>query len=431
MGLKDILAAMTRKPRGSDKYAKFMEGYSPVFTQFGTDVYASDIVQGAIDAIATECSKLQPRHIRQVSADKIDTVKGSINRLLKVSPNEMMTTRDFLEKIIWQLYLNSNAFIYPTYRNVTDSRGNRTREYTGFYPLNPLVVEFIQDESGGLFIRFTFQNSDKFTLPYSDVIHLRKRFSLNEVMGGGLNGQPDNAGLLKMLETDNIVIQGLGKAIKSGLTLRGIVRINTMLDDQAQLAERQRFESALDSSKSGIMALDLKGDYIPLATDPKVIDKDTMSFIQDRILNNIGVSYPIFCGKFTDEDYQAFYEKTLEPLIISLGQAFSKCLFTQRELDLGNEIAFYPQKLLFTNIKNKLAAADILGNRGALTNNALLDIFGYPPYEGGEVRLVSLNYVDVNIANEYQMQKAKAAATPPPAEGEKKDVTDKTEEPAE
>jgi len=44
-----------------------------------------------------------------------------------------------------------------------------------------------------------------------------------------------------------------------------------------------------------------------------------------------------------------------------------------------------------------------LGSRGALTNNQMLAAFGYPPYEGGNVRLMSLNYVDVNIANQYQL----------------------------
>jgi hypothetical protein len=131
-----------------------------------------------------------------------------------------------------------------------------------------------------------------------------------------------------------------------------------------------------------------------------------MQFLQDKILNWFGVSMPILSGDFNDEQYQAFYEKTLEPLIISLGQAFSKCLFSPRELDVGNEIVFYPQKLLFTNVKNKIAVADILGNRGSLTNNELLDLFGYPPYEGGDLRYVSLNYIDVSIANEYQMKRA-------------------------
>jgi hypothetical protein len=234
---------------------------------------------------------------------------------------------------------------------------------------------------------------------------------MNDVMGGGASGQPDNAALITVLDINNTVLQGLAKAIKTSLTMRGILKINTMLDDERQQAERARLEAAITSGNTGIVALDLKGDYIPLNPDPKLLDKDIIEFLQNKILNYFGVSVPILSGDFTDEQYQAFYEKTLEPIIISLGQAFSKTIFTQRELDIGNEIVFYPQKLLFTNTKNKIAVADILGNRGAVTNNDLLELFGYPPYEGGHVRNMSLNYIDVNIANEYQMNRAGMSQT--------------------
>lgn len=58
----------------------------------------------------------------------------------------------------------------------------------------------------------------------------------------------------------------------------------------------------------------------PLKIDPKVIDKDTVELIETRILANRGVSIEIYNGDFNEEQYQAFYEKTLEPLIVSLGQ---------------------------------------------------------------------------------------------------------------
>jgi hypothetical protein len=234
----------------------------------------------------------------------------------------------------------------------------------------------------------------------------RKKFSVNDIMGGGANGQPDNSSILKVLEINDTVLQGLGKAIKTSLSIKGILKINTLLDDDKQKAERERFEKQILNSESGILPMDLKGEYTDLKVDPKIIDKDTMQFLQDKILNYYGVSIPILTGDYSDEQYQAFYEKTLEPIIISLGQAFSKTIFSNRELDVGNEIAFYPQKLLFTNVKNKIAVADILGNRGALTNNDLLDLFGYPPYEGGDIRNMSLNFIDVTLANDYQMKRA-------------------------
>lgn len=94
-------------------------------------------------------------------------------------------------------------------------------------------------------------------------------------------------------------------------------------------------------------------------------------------------------------------------MIISLGRAFSKVLFTARELDFGNEIIFYSQGLMFTNMKNKIAAVDVLSSRGTLTDNQILEIFGFPPFEGGDVRHMSLNYINRDIADAYQMSKSK------------------------
>jgi HK97 family phage portal protein len=404
-----IKTAFNRQDK-SLQYAKILDGFTPIFSQFGQNIYASDVVQTCIDCIATECSKLQPKHIRTDNNNMRVDVKSSTNRLFKFAPNELMTTRDFIEKIIWLLYMNYNAFIYPTYDVVT-TNGVVRKDYTGFYPLNPTQVTFLQDPTNTMFVEFTFSNGQKHTIPYSDVIHLRKKFSVNEIMGGGANGQPDNSAILKVLEINDTVLQGLGKAIKTSLTIRGILKIATMLDDDKQQAERKRFETAMLNSESGILPMDLKGEYHDLKVDPKIIDKDTMQFLQDKILNYYGVSVPILSGDYTDEQYQAFYEKTLEPIIISLGQAFSKTIFSTRELDVGNEIVFYPQKMLFTNVKNKIAIADILGNRGALTDNDLLDLFGYPPYEGGDVRKMSLNYIDAALANDYQMKRAGTKGT--------------------
>lgn len=386
-------------------YATMLNGNTPIFSQFGDNIYSSDVVQMCIDCIATECSKLQPKHVRLDKNDMQVNVKGSLNRLFKFAPNELMTTRDFIEKIIWLLYMNYNAFIYPVFE-YKGPKGSRAKEYKALYPLNPIQVDYLQDQTGKLFVKFYFNGGQDFTLPYSDVIHLRKKFSVNDIMGGGLNGQPDNVALLKVLEINDTVLQGLEKAIKTSLSIRGILKISTMMDDEKQKKERERFEKAVSSGTTGILPMDLKGEYTDLKVDPKLIDKDTLEFLQNKVLNYYGVSVPILSGDFTDEQYQAFYEKTLEPIVISLGQAFSKTIFSTGEIDRGNEIVFYPEKLLFTNTKNRIAVADILGNRGALTNNDLLELFGYPPYEGGTERFMSLNYIHTSLANEYQMKRA-------------------------
>lgn len=412
MGLTDFFSGLiSRKPDQQTRNARILNG-EPVFSQFGQNVYASDLVQMAIDVIASECSKLQPRHIRTDDKGAQTVVKGSINRLFRISPNPLMTTRDFMEKVIWLLFLNYNAFIYPLYDNVRNAAGQIRREYTGLYPLNPYQVDFQQDGAGKLFTKMYFTNGDSFTLPYADVIHLRKKYSEHDILGGGANGQPDSEALLKVLEADSIVVQGVGKAVKAGLAVRILAKVNTMLDDDAQRAERARFERMLASGEAGVLPIDIKGDVTALQIDPKVIDTDTMKFIQDRILYYYGVSWPILTGDFKDEQYQAFYEKTLEPLLISLGQAFSKTIFTARELDVGNEIVFYGKSMMYLSTKSKTELLKIVGEQGLLTDDQKLGLLGYPPLEDGtgNRRTMSLNYIDVSLANEYQMTRAKTPA---------------------
>jgi HK97 family phage portal protein len=386
-------------------YAKFMGGYVPIFGQFGDNIYASDVVQVCIDVIATEISKLQPRHIRTDTEGMQTTPKSSLNRLFKFAPNELMTTRDFLEKVIWLLYLNYNAFIYPTYVTTSDSTGKQVKTFTGLYPLNPTQVDFLQDESDRLYVRLYFFSGDNFTLPYSDVIHLRKRFSVNEIMGGGIDGQPDNDALLKVLQINDVILQGLEKGLKTSMSVRGVMKINTMMDDEAQKAERARFEEMMRSGDSAILPVDLKGDFTPINLDPKMVDKETMEFLDSKVQRWFGVSLPILTGDYTDEQYQAFYEKTLEPLVISLGQAFSKALFTTRELDIGNEVVFYHRNMMYLSTAAKLNLIKTAGEQGLLTDDQKLAILGYPPLEDGSGyrRTMSLNYIDVSLANAYQM----------------------------
>jgi len=413
MALKDFFAGLIgqKTPR---MYAKILNG-EPVFTAFGDNVYSSDVVQMAIGVIATECSKLQPRHIRIGENGTRQEVVGSLNRIFKFAPNPLMTTRDFLEKVIWMLHLNYNAFIYPMFDVVTAPGKPPRREYTAFYPLNPYQVDFLQDDAGTLFVHMFFRNGTDFSLPYSDIIHLRMQYSQHDILGGGINGQPDNAALLQVLETNNIVMQGIGKAIKTSLSVRGVMKISTMADDDKQRAERARFEALLETGKSGILPVDLKGDFLPISLDPKVIDKETMQFLQDTILNYYGVSLPIITGKYNDEDYQAFYEKKLEPLVISLGQAFSKCLFTNRELDVGNEIMFYGKNMMYLSTKSKTELLKIAGEQGLMSDDQKLELLGYPPLPNGtgNRRTQSLNYIDTTLINDYQLTKAKSGGIRP------------------
>lgn len=373
MGLIDFINKF-RKNKNNTKYAKVLNGYSPIFSQFGQDIYASDVVQQAIACIVTELTKVNPFHIIKKGSDLTPVESSQIQRLLD-QPNERMTQTDFLEKVYWQLYLNYNAFIIPTY----DRKPNGTKTYTGLYPIQPTNVTLLQDPSGSLFIKFKFRNDYETTLRYSDVIHIRYRFSVNEFLGGNEWGQPDNKALLKTLELNDTLLQGVAKALKSSFSINGVIKYNTLLDDGKMEKNIQAIEARLNKNESGFLPLDIKGEYIPLQNKIQLVDSTTLKFIDEKILRNFGVSLAILTGDYTKEQYEAFYQKSLEPIIKRTGEAFTMALFTEREKGFGNQIVFYPHELIFMDTGQKVDLFNLLVDSASCYKNELRTAFGMKP----------------------------------------------------
>lgn len=411
MKILDFFAKLkksTNKIAKNKKYADILNGYTPIFTQFGNDIYASDVVQQCIGCIVNEMKKLRINHTRTSGEDRL-IVNDSLNNLFE-RPNDLMTQSDFIEKTMWLLLLNYNAFILPSYTYIKNKDGSKTKKYTGLYPLKPSTVDFVQDtETNDLYVVFHFDNGYKSEpILYSEIIHLRKNYSLNEFMGGDEQGNPDNKAMLKTLEINDTILQSVAKSVKGSFNINAVVKYNTMMDDEKTTQAIKELEEKIQNNSSGFLPLDLKSEYIPITRDLKLIDKDTLEFIDNKILRNYGVSAAILSGDYSKQQYEAFYQKVLETFIISMGQEFTTKLFTSTERAHGNKIELFPEDLIFLTNDQKIELIKELGARGAFTNNQMLKMFGIPPYPGGNVRYMSLNYVDVSIANQYQLDKAKS-----------------------
>ena len=161
--------------------------------------------------------KPRPAHIRENGND-IVPVNSTLQAVLN-DPNPLMTTADFLEKVMWLRYLNYNAFIVPTFYEWKEKDGTVKRKYEGLYPIQPSRVDFIEDASGRLFVKLYFANGQDFTVKYSDIIHLRRNYSVNQYMGGNDFGQPDNDALLKTLDLNHQLLQGVSAAMKSSFSI--------------------------------------------------------------------------------------------------------------------------------------------------------------------------------------------------------------------
>ena len=388
-----------------------IDGYSPTFAQFGTNIYMSDAVQQALKCIVDEVKKLNPTHIRLVDSDPVPIRDSTVAAVL-ADPNPLMTTSEFLEKTAWLLLLNFNAFIIPTYYTWIDEKtGQERRYYESLYPIKPTQVNFIEDASGRMFVQFYFMNGEQTTLPYDDVIHIKYNYSINEYMGGNEMGQPDNRALLKTLQLNETLLQGVAKAMNASYAVNGIVKYNTVLDNGKTEKALKELENKLKNSESGFLPLDLKAEFIPLEHRSELVDAETLKFIDEKILRHWGVPLAILRGDYSVEQYNAFYQKTLEPLIIAMSQALTKKLFTRREKAFGNQVKLYPKDLIFMSVDQTLDMIDKLAPTGALFENEKRAALGLRPLpELAGKRYMSLNWISADLADDYQAGKIGSAS---------------------
>ena len=360
-------------------------------------------MQQALKCIVDEMKKLNPTHVRYNGSDPVP-VKSTVQDVLE-NPNPLMTTNEFLEKVCYLLLMNYNAFIIPTYYTWTDEKtGVERRYYESLYPIQPTQVDFIEDASGRLFVRFWFWNGEDTTIPYDDVIHIRYNYSVNQYMGGGVLGQPDHEALLKTLQLNEQLLQGVAKAMNASYAVNGVVKYNTLIDDGTTEKNLQELERKLANSESGFLPLDLKAEFTPLERKSQIVDEATLKFIDEKILRNFGVPLAILAGDFTKEQYESFYQKTLEPLIKAISQALTKKLFTSREKAFGNRVELYPKELIFMTVTQTLEMINILSPTGALFENekrVALGLRPLPELEGK--RYMSLNWVEADKAAQYQL----------------------------
>lgn len=371
-----------------------------------TRIEDSDIAEICIDRIATHISKLRPKHIKNAPGGAVEVLNDEINFRLTHYPNEMMTTAEFIYKVISLLLLNNNAFIYLTY----DQKG----KISGLYPLNPLKVEIKQDLNNSLFLEMDFGEGENYTLPYETMIHLKRLYKKHEIFGGD-GAVSNHKQLLKNIQTNESLITGLENAIKSSFQIKGLLKMNAMLSEKDKQRQKELFDEGLKNSSSrngsSIVPIDLKSDYIPLSTDPKLIDKDTLNFVQNKILNYFGVSEGILNSTYDENEYNAFYENTLEPLTIFLSNAFSKALLNRAELQEGEQIMFYGERLNYASWASKITAIEKLMGLGIFSINESRGVLGYPPIEDGNKRIQSLNFVNAKLADEYQIGKEQEEET--------------------
>ncbi|MBR2703888.1 MAG: phage portal protein [Clostridia bacterium] len=367
-----------------------LNGYDAFFTSFGKETYDSKVARTAIDRISTHAAKLTPKHIQN---DVNHPIKGEINYILQNKPNPIMTTYDFIYKITSQLFTYNNAFVFIA----KDSSGM----ITGFYPILSYEDKLLQDKSGRIYLKFKFYNGRTYTLPYEDLIHLRRFYNDDDFWGS------NNRVLETDLETAHTSTEGIKNAIKLTNGLKGILNYtNAMLKPEDIKKNRDNFvkDFLKKPNQPGIAALDTKATFQEINMKPITLDNEQLKMVNTNIYDYFGISEAIIRNDYTPEKWNAFFEGVIEPLSIMYGEAFTDAIFGERAIRDGHRIIFTTHRLQYASIDQKVRLLQTILPYGLVTKDTALELLDMHPIGGeeGAKILQSLNNIDSNIANEYQ-----------------------------
>ncbi len=386
-------------------YSSWLTNSRPIFTSFGKDIYLSDFVNNAIDRVASEISKIEIKSVTQ-QPGRLRVENDDVTRLFRFKPNPLQTTSDFLSSVEWLRRKAHNVFVYPQYELISYN-GRQFKRFLAFYPLKPQTI-YVGENGGKVWeVRLDFEDGSSWTLPYTELIHLRWRRGANTVIGGGDdNGSANDYDIVRTIDALDKTIQGLPKSIEASLQVKGVYHAKTLLDGTKLDKARDDFESHLYSSKSGMVATDLVGEFTPINIKAAEIPETAMNFLKAVIQERYGVSAAILSGDYTGDQHGAFYQTAIEDLVVQLEQAFTACCFSVREQDVGHRIKAYYSKVNYMSSKNKLELANLAKETGIMTLNQINEMFGAEPFEGGDRRLQSLNYVNLDNVDAYQLAQA-------------------------
>lgn len=375
---------------------KTLNDENTTFYSWNGKLYDSSTIRTAVGTNAAHAGKLNPKHIRYVDGEVKVSPNDNIVHLLK-RPNKYMNMFDFNYKMMVQRELNNNAFAYiDRDKNVPGMLGIK-----GIYPLDSSRIEVLEDDKNNIYLKFIFKNGLYKIASYTDVIHIRKHFDDNDFWGAS-----NKKTLNPKLETQTTTEQGIQNAIRNTAFIRGILEFKQVLqqeDIDKNVSDFSERYLDISNNKNGIAYTDPRYQFHETKSEPFVPNKAQMDYTKQEIYEYFNINESIIRGKYTESEWTAYFETAIEPYAIQSSLEWTEKLFTPTERAYGNEVIFEANRLANASNQTKITICKDL--KHLFTVNEQREIWNMGPVPGGDKRLQSLNDVDANKANEYQLGK--------------------------
>lgn len=374
------------------------------------------------------CVRILSNHVAMLPLQLFQEVRGKkkrihdhpIAKLIETRPNPYMTPFQFKQTMEAHRQLYGNAY--------AEIEWSKTGYPKALWILNPLVTKVVmeKDDNGNLkryLIQTQLVNGQIVYLPYTSVLHI-KGLSTNGIIG--------KSPIDVARETIGIQIAGqkfTGKFYANGTMSSGVLKVPQTLKPEAKQVIRkewEKFNNGLDNSHR-VAILDAGLDYQSLGIkqcDAQYIETQKFSIAEIARIFNVPphMLADLERATFSNIEQQSleFVRDTLSPLLISWEQELQYQLFTEEEIFVKRYYFKYNlNSLLRGDSTNRAAYYEKMINLGIYSINEVRELEDKDKIKNGDKHYMSLNYIDIDLMNEYQKQKVKIKEEKPNSDGDR------------
>lgn len=384
-----INALLGKKDKKSDAATKMVDLFTPFF---------SGQCNPALNDTFMACCQAHARHGAKFAPTVYLWEEPSINKkyittLLSLRPNPLMNAPTFWEKVTENYFEVNNVFLYLDF----DWNDYKT-PLKGIYPLDPdgNQMEVRKGENRELYVRFTM-DGELYVVPMSQVVHLARNVNAGELFGYS------NKAIEQVLKIIQVNYEGIEQAIKTSAFLRFIVQTSTPMTDKV-LEEKSRYfaEQYLGKKATGIAYVDSANNIIQVNSQAKYANADEIKLFEEKIYKYLGINEKILLATFNEDEWAAYYESSLEPLVMKIETELTYKIFSEAERAYGNVVRIDPNRLQTASLKTRVTIASIIQKLPVYVPNTINDLLFIPRTEHGDEEYSTLNYVKADEQSQYQ-----------------------------
>lgn len=365
-----------------EQYFQVMSGYQPKFQTIAGGIFEMDLTRACVVTNAKHRAKLKPVITGAARPD--------LKRILEFKPNEIQSTYDFLYRLSTVFDCENNAYIFP----IVDPFSNKVIQFWAGAPGSTRIMTM---PNGTVWAECMF-GGKKTTIEYEKIGHIRSHYYKDDFFG---SSNSPISGTLRLIDAQRQVIEN--GAASSGF-FRFMARLTAPAKDQTIKEARDTFSKAnIEGNDSGLLLFDSKfQDVKQIESKPMLVNSQQMAEIRMNAFEYFGTNEKILTSSFTEDEWNAYYEGTVEPWGLQTSMALMNMLFTLREIRTENRVTLEANRMEYASVATKVSYTTQMFDRGVLSIDDVCEVFNRAPVPGGDKRYIRKEYAEINRLEETE-----------------------------